>query len=372
MALGRLVRCFEFRRPLVTLLATVWPKGRRLWAKSSVQEILWAVSALPLAGTDLRAGVSDMVTCSDASEVGGGLCASGSLTSEGEGVLKQLQSPDFVKRRMGCFQPQGALPVDNSQGPRVFVVSLFDGISALMCGLCRLRCQVVAFCASEVDKACKRFVRQRWPGVIELGDICAISHSTIETLAASVGDGVDLVLCGGGSPCQDLSSLLADRAGLQGQRSKLFFEMPGIFRSLREVFRCPLHRFVENVFSMTVDNRAQFTETLGFEPVLLDSVHFSPCRRPRLFWIDWDVQPQGDETLLEHEGYKEWVVRAPEMPSACWLDKLAQKDPLDPLPTFTRALPRKTPPREPAGIASASTEAIQMEGRPTPLPGIPV
>ena len=363
MVLGRLVRCFEFRRPLMTLLATVWPKGpvqmRRPWAKSSVQEILWAVAALPLAGTDLRAGVSDMVTCSDASEVGGGLCASGSLTAEGEAVLKQLQSPVFVKERVGYFQPQGALPVDNSQGPRVIVVSLFDGISALMCGLCRLRCQVVAFCASEVDKACKRLVRQRWPGVIELGDICGISHSTIETLAASVGDGVDLVLCGGGSPCQDLSSLLADRAGLQGQRSKLFFEMPRIFRSLREVFRCPVHRFVENVFSMTVDNRAQFTETLGFEPVLLDSVHFSPCRRPRLFWIDWNIQPRGEETLQEHEGYKEWVVRAPDMTSAWWLDKLAQKDSLDPLPTFTRALPRKTPPRQPAGIASASAEAIQ-------------
>jgi len=362
MVLGRLVRCFEFRRPLMTILATIWPKGsvdvRRPWSNSSIAELLRAVAVLPLAGTDLRAQVSNMVTCSDASELGGGLCASGALTDEGEGVLDYLQSPWYVKKRMGSFQPQGALPVNNCQGPRVVVVSLFDGISALMCGLCRLECQVTAFCSSEVDKACKRFVRQRWPGVIELGDVDKITEEVFTTLAASVGDAVDLVLCGGGSPCQDLSSLLADRAGLAGHRSKLFFVMPRVFQMLAKVFRCPVRRFVENVFSMTSQNRDEFSRTLGFEPVLVDSVHFSPCRRPRLFWVDWEVQPAEGESLLSHPGYKEWIVEMEEMKTNWWVDERCKKSSPGPLPTFTRALPRNSAPREPAGYATASSDAI--------------
>eukprot|EP00435_Cladocopium_sp_Y103_P073316 s88_g43.t1 len=362
MVLGRLVRCFEFRRPLMSILSTIWPRGgvnmRRPWSASSTQELLFAVVALPLAGSDLRAQVSNRVTCSDASEVGGGLCCSGALTEEGQAVLKQLQSGAYVKTRCIGFQPQGAMPVAQSEGVRIVVISLFDGIAALMCGLCRLKCQVVAFASSEVDKACKRLVRQRWPGVMELGDITKVSLQMLEALAASVGDKVDLVLCGGGSPCQDLSSLLADRAGLQGSRSKLFFEMPRIFDALRACFRCPVFRFVENVFSISAENRDQFSSTLGFQPVLLDSVHFSPCRRPRLFWVDWEVKARGDERLVEHPGYHEWVVQPCGMTGNWWLDDLCTRMSTEPLPTLTRALPRNQPPKQPAGISRASPEAI--------------
>ena len=84
MILGRLVRCFEFRRPLMSVLSSVWPREsvgvRRPWSKAGIQELLRAVVVLPLAGADLRAQVSNQVTCSDASEVGGGLACSGALT----------------------------------------------------------------------------------------------------------------------------------------------------------------------------------------------------------------------------------------------------------------------------------------------------
>ena len=45
---------------------------RKPLSSVSVQELLLAVSILPLAGADLRAQVSNMVTCSDASETGWG------------------------------------------------------------------------------------------------------------------------------------------------------------------------------------------------------------------------------------------------------------------------------------------------------------
>ena len=179
--------------------------------------------------------------------------------------------------------------------------------------------------------------RRRWPGVIELGDVCKISLEMLETFAASIGPSVDLVIAGGGSPCQDLSSLLADRAGLKGARSKLFFEMPRIFEGLKQVFKCPVFRFVENVFSMTPQNRDEFSSTLGMEPILLDSVHFSPCRRPRLFWVDWPAKAEAGETLHAHKGYQEWVVRVSSMTGKWWLDPLCSRPSDDPLPTFTRA-----------------------------------
>ena len=83
MVLGRLVRCFEFRRPLLNLLQTVWPKDLKMRAPLGCKgrlELLESLALLPLAGADLRAGVDGMVSCSDASETGGGMCVSGKLS----------------------------------------------------------------------------------------------------------------------------------------------------------------------------------------------------------------------------------------------------------------------------------------------------
>ena len=363
MVLGRLVRIFEFRRPLMCILQEVWPKGcslgRRPLSSRQLQELLRAIAVVPLAGTDLRAPVSNVVTCSDASEAGGGLCCSGGLTEEGLAALSLCQSTEFQQTRTAAFQPQGAVGIEKRKGLRIVVVSLFDGIAALMCALCRLDCQVVAFAASEVDVACKRLVRKRWPGVLELGDITKIDDATIQALRRSVGYTVDLVLCGGGSPCQDLSALLADREGLAGSRSKLFYEMPRIFESLKKEFECPVHTFVENVFSMTADNRNAFSDELGVEPILVDTVAFSKSRRPRLFWVDWPVEPRNDEQMVHHDRYYEWIFPNMVADRDWWLEHGCAHASTGPLPTFTRALPRKTPPRQAAGLDTASMEAIE-------------
>ena len=189
-----------------------------------------------------------------------------------------------------------------------------------MCALCRLDCQVIGFASSEVDVECKRLVRRRWPGVIELGDIKGVSRATIEALSKSLGYQVDLVLAGGGSPCQDLSSLLANRQGLSGERSKLFYAMPRIFQHLRECFSCPVFTFVENVQSMSDENRDNFTAVLGRPPILIDSHRISWCRRPRYFWVDWHVNTHNGETMVEHRGFQELVLPVVRPPIDHWVD----------------------------------------------------
>ena len=166
MVLGRWVRIFEFRRPLMNLLQTSWPKGDLTWRRplgyTSMCELLECIALSPIAGTDLKAQVDKTATCTDASNTGGGLCCSGSLTEEGLNLL------EYVCESKGdapaAFAPLGAMRLTQRQGPRVFVISLFDGISALMVGLCRLAVQVVGFASCEIDKECKKLVRKRWPG----------------------------------------------------------------------------------------------------------------------------------------------------------------------------------------------------------------
>ncbi|CAE7323141.1 unnamed protein product [Symbiodinium sp. CCMP2456] len=102
--LARLTRCFEFRRPLMGLLNKCWPKS--MWCRATplpfdhAFELITAGALLCLAVMDLRTPVSGLVTCSDASTMGGGMCVSAGLTDAGEKLLMKL---DAVERLVTHF-----------------------------------------------------------------------------------------------------------------------------------------------------------------------------------------------------------------------------------------------------------------------------
>lgn len=86
--LGKFVHVVQFRRALFSCISKSWRRLQVFHAGSSLSagELdEWSVISflLPLIRTDLKAGVSGVVTCSDASEYGGGICRSLGLTSLG-------------------------------------------------------------------------------------------------------------------------------------------------------------------------------------------------------------------------------------------------------------------------------------------------
>lgn len=94
--------------------------------------------------------------------------------------------------------------------------------------------------------------------------------------------GIDLLI--GGPPCQDLS--IANRKngkGLSGKKSKLFYA----FLAVKEVIK-PQWFLMENVFSMSNENRDKISELLGVEPVHICVDRFTPQKRNRYYWFNWD------------------------------------------------------------------------------------
>ena len=114
----RFTRCVAFRRPLMGLINKCWPKS--MWCRSRqvpdahAHELIAAGALLCLAVMDLRTPVSGLVTCSDASTSGGGMCASNGLTAEGLELLAQLDAAPYESE---CFMPQGSVQCFNTKGP---------------------------------------------------------------------------------------------------------------------------------------------------------------------------------------------------------------------------------------------------------------
>lgn len=137
---------------------------------------------------------------------------------------------------------------------------------------------------SEVDQYALALLKYRFPEVKNYGDITLIDAEKLPDFDVLVG----------GSPCQDLSVSKNNREGLTGEKSELFFEYVRILR-----IKKPAFFVLENVASMKNDDKDFISETVGVEPIKINSAAFTAQDRKRLYWTNIpNVKPPTSLGLL--------------------------------------------------------------------------
>jgi DNA-cytosine methyltransferase len=172
------------------------------------------------------------------------------------------------------------------------VLSLFDGMSCGQIALNRAGISYDNYFASEIDKHAIKVTQHNYPNTIQLGDVTKVSASQLPK--------IDLLI--GGSPCQSFSfsgkmkgmvtnsnipvlslntyiELKESGVEFDGQ-SYLFWEY---VRLLNEVK--PKYFLLENVM-MQDKWKKIITDTLGVEPVMINSALVSAQNRKRLYWTN--------------------------------------------------------------------------------------
>jgi site-specific DNA-cytosine methylase len=149
------------------------------------------------------------------------------------------------------------------------VISLFDGISCAYVALQKAGISIKSYTAYEIDKYAISTSKKNHPSIQHKGDV--------KTLVTTVP--CDLLV--GGSPCLDLSISKRDRMGLRGTYSSLFWEYARIKRLLS-----PTYFVLENVASMTDEDRDTISAELGVQPIMFDAGLVSAQRRKRYFWTN--------------------------------------------------------------------------------------
>ena len=137
----------------------------------------------------------------------------------------------------------------------------------------------------EWDPHCQQTLAHHWPDVPRWGDVSEVNGADLPP--------VDVITYG--FPCQDLS-VAGKRAGLEGERSNLFFEAVRIIKEMREATngQFPTFAVAENVAGLLNadkgDAMARVLDTLAetgalvIEWCLLDAQWFGvPQRRRRVF-----------------------------------------------------------------------------------------
>lgn len=169
------------------------------------------------------------------------------------------------------------------------VLSLFDGISCGRVALERAGIPVESYYASEIDKYAIKVAQAMYPDTKQIGDVCKLDFRHY------VGE-VDMII--GGSPCQDLSIAKQNREGLQGERSRLFWEYVKALSTIR-----PKYFLLENVASMKSEDRDAITAVLSAiypetECIMINSALVSAQHRKRYYWTNWHVEQPEDKGIL--------------------------------------------------------------------------
>ena len=207
-------------------------------------------------------------------------------------------TPEFSKEAMRFFKSrdyavdsQGLIadPVpiscyEGSQWPRIFVLSLFDGIGGAFEVLHNMPVMFEGF-AAEKDPVLRHFVGRKWP---QISVLTSAEQCTSDWLRDNVpvdDDAVAAVLLLAGPPCQPFASLGAQR-GFADNRSKSI----ETFREVRDDLAClcaglkPFHWLMEESGTLQQEDRAQISNMLGEVPIAVQAADWGWTHRLRLWW----------------------------------------------------------------------------------------
>ena len=347
---GSWIHLIQFRRPIMGAVEDIWNVlVGDLVGTASVSalrdDFLRLLTLAPLTSSKWSQEVDESATASDASEKGGGVCATTSLTNLG---LRRLAEAESLR-----LNP----PADG-----LLLVDAFGGISAARRALQLLGIAPGTHVSYETDEYAKLVARENFQDIRELGDI---KQATAQSLAEAVSDNPHLqhVVCIAGFPCQDLSGANRQRKGLQGERSSLIHDFEYVEKTLLPAVLpdSVTESIVENVFSMTMAARGEITELRGVEPLKVCPTPVWPMSRPRLFWISY-AWPSGDYGIFNQRGdYTEFQLTSPPrdvgefLPANCRVSAAFSK-----FPTFMRSKTRDKPPFLPNGVDTCSEDELKL------------
>eukprot|EP00438_Fugacium_kawagutii_P031946 Skav201887 [mRNA] locus=scaffold550:561929:565006:+ [translate_table: standard] len=352
---GGLVYIAMFRRPLLGGLNSIWkfilqfeglPPVVRLAIPDEVkQELCRFIGLIPLAYMSFRSEISPCVTASDASTTGGGVTASTQLTPFGVIASKCQVRGDVV---------------ESTDIPCVLTVGLFDGIAALRVATDALNWNVSGHISVEKSPSAARVVESRFPNTIFIEDVQSIDLAMTKEWAAKFPH-VSIVLIGAGPPCQGVSGLNAAKKGaLRDERSCLFSHVPRVRELCQQSFPWAQTRsLMESVASMDPTDESIMSEAFGVSPVYIDAAGVSIARRPRLYWIDWELVPSPDTRCTSTPSGRKAVQLLAELNEDEFLEPGWHLEPGAKLCTFATSRPRSQPGYKPAGIQQCSYETVQ-------------
>ena len=215
----------------------------------------------------------------------------------------------------------------------------------------------------ETSVTASRVVEAHFPGTLFVNDVLQVTEEDVKEWACRYSQ-TSVIIIGAGPPCQGVSGLNSERKGaLRDHRSKLFKEVPRITGLVRKHFPwAAVYQLMESVASMDDNDRQTMSEEVELQPWAIDALGVSLARRPRLYWVSWELI-NGEGVLIHPpsgDGYESYgtIDLSSHLDTSLFLESGWTKCSDEPFPTFTTSRPRRAAGPRPAGLKNCDPEEI--------------
>eukprot|EP00435_Cladocopium_sp_Y103_P031029 s3055_g7.t2 len=349
--LGRWIFILQYRRAGMGVLSQAWNALEGSWPTARQRHVLMRELEMllclgPLLQTDLRCEYEETVTCSDASQTGGAAACSSGLSWSGRTLVRALRDPQL--KAISC---------------PILLVSVFNGVGGAFRVYDVLGILPCARISIENYRDANRVSRTSWPDMEEIHDVQSVTRAEIRKWA-NMWPRVREVHIMAGFPCVHLSRVRAYRKNLQGEGSKLFWNLIDIISWIKEAFepRVKVKYVIENVASMDDSARKEISAVLDIQPLKVDPADTLPYNRPRLAWCSEEFYAMDGLRLYPEKDYVRVEVLEGQVSDHQWMrpgwsrvDDSGQTN----FPTFMKSIPREVPPPFPAGLNKCDWETRQ-------------
>ena len=269
----------QYKRCLAALFDRLYVEmnreGGHMLSTAARDELFLLSMSLPLHWMSQRAKIEGQIFATDASEDGGGACASTGLTKWGFSRVHTLSHEG------GGSEGQAADPL--------VVVECFAGIGGLKQALDLLGVTPQGIIAVENDPLCTKVIRQQTRHVVHYQKIEEVTYDEVKQWRIRFPR-AKKVLIGGGWPCINHSQLNPRRQGTDAASSQLLDRMLEVRDHLKSVSHdvglpdWEVLEMYENVVMDAKDYKVQ-TQKIGFGGLFLEAAMAGRVRRPRIYWL---------------------------------------------------------------------------------------
>jgi len=169
------------------------------------------------------------------------------------------------------------------------VLSFFDGMSCGYMALLRAGKQIDNYYASETKTHAIKVSRHNYKNITHLGDCKKIHYTKLgieidinKSHTRIIESNIDLFI--GGSPCKGISGLNQNQDGLKNKESILFWEYVRMLKQI-QIENPDVKFLLENTHGNKEATNI-ITETLGVNPISINSKLVSAQNRPRYYWTN--------------------------------------------------------------------------------------
>ena len=336
---GRWNRKFQMRREVAMVFRSFY---RCLTAEDKSisfegqAELMMAMSLMPIMLTDFRLVLSQMVTASDASTTGMAVVRSGGLTAEGKAALAEMR----------CSATEAA-------GEHVGLVNLFGGVGAARRALELIGIEPGVHVHIESCPTAAAIVKREWPAAFQHVTAETVDEQDVKNWVAA-GPHISVWIVFGSFTSQAITdSSFSDVTGLHRQFDRITALVRGASGKITFAGR-------EEVSSMYTEAKTFFNKAFNCKAHELCPSDITHVRRPRLFWLDWQLRPSTCVQMEDKHDFVKVTLLGERHRSEGWVDpgwRLYDGE-TSALPAIITPQTRAQPPAYAAGIDQCDDDAL--------------